>query len=64
MELLLLVADDDAPTIDDVLLDAKLAIASSCSISAVIDCGDSCELPTTPKLLPPRCCLIGTVDVW
>ena len=64
MELLLLFADDDAPTVNDVVLDAELAIASSCSISAVIDSGDSCELPTTPMLLPPRCCLIGTVDVW
>ena len=40
-----MVADeDDVATIGDVpILDAKLAIASSCSISVVIDCGDNCE---------------------
>ncbi len=64
MESLLLFADDDDPTINDVMLDAEFAIASSCSILAVIDRGDSCELPTTPMLLPPRCCLIGAIDVW
>ena len=44
---LMVVAEEDAAAagaVDDVpMLDARLAIASNCSISAVIEWGDNCE---------------------
>ena len=48
---LMVVAEEDAAAaaagaVDDVpMLDARLAIASNCSISAVIEWGDNCEWP-------------------
>ena len=74
---LMVVAEEDAAAagaVDDVpMLDARLAIASNCSISAVIEWGDNCEWPIPillllkpPPMPLPRCCLrgIAPADVW